>query len=91
MQLLRAAHWTAAAGALETQSALSKRHNPTRTCSTIEPRSYATWPGGGRPKIVAVATLLQSSAHAIVVRKGSGIERCVHAVLAAHCCCCMAC
>lgn len=37
--------------------------------------SWATWPGGARPRIKAVAALLQACAHAIVTRAGSGIDR----------------
>jgi NitT/TauT family transport system substrate-binding protein len=37
--------------------------------------SYHTWPNGAKPKIVAVAALLQSNQSAIVTLKSSGIER----------------
>ncbi|KIZ06750.1 sulfonate/nitrate/taurine transport system substrate-binding protein [Monoraphidium neglectum] len=37
--------------------------------------SWHTWPGDAKPKIKAVATLLQGSAHAIVTLKSSGIDR----------------
>lgn len=39
--------------------------------------SLATWPGGAKPRVVAVAAVLQSSASAIVTLKSSGIARCV--------------
>uniref|UniRef100_A0A7S0S6H2 Thiamine pyrimidine synthase n=1 Tax=Chlamydomonas leiostraca TaxID=1034604 RepID=A0A7S0S6H2_9CHLO len=37
--------------------------------------SYHTWPGGAKPKVVSVATLLQGSTSAVVALKSSGIER----------------
>jgi ABC-type nitrate/sulfonate/bicarbonate transport system substrate-binding protein len=37
--------------------------------------SYHTWPDQAKPKIVAVATLLQNSTSAIVTLKSSGIDR----------------
>ncbi|WIA16955.1 hypothetical protein OEZ85_013874 [Tetradesmus obliquus] len=37
--------------------------------------SYHTWPNAAKPKIVAVAALLQSNQSAIVTLKSSGIER----------------
>ncbi|KAI8472678.1 MAG: NMT1/THI5 like-domain-containing protein [Monoraphidium minutum] len=37
--------------------------------------SWHTWPDGSKPKIRAVAALLQGGAHAIVTLKASGIDR----------------
>lgn len=37
--------------------------------------SYHTWPNGAKPKIVAVAALVQSNLSAVVTLKSSGIER----------------
>ncbi|KAI8926521.1 NMT1/THI5 like-domain-containing protein [Entophlyctis helioformis] len=37
--------------------------------------SYHTWPGASKPKIVAVATLVQKVTHAVVTLKSSGIDR----------------
>lgn len=37
--------------------------------------SYHTWPNGAKPKIVAVAALLQSNQSAVVTLKSSGVER----------------
>jgi ABC-type nitrate/sulfonate/bicarbonate transport system substrate-binding protein len=37
--------------------------------------SYHTWPNGDKPKIVAVAALLQSNQSAIVTLQSSGIDR----------------
>lgn len=37
--------------------------------------SHATWPGGAKPRLVAVAALLQGSQSAIVALASSGIDR----------------
>lgn len=37
--------------------------------------SYHTWPNGAKPKIVAVAALLQDNESAVVTLKSSGIDR----------------
>jgi ABC-type nitrate/sulfonate/bicarbonate transport system substrate-binding protein len=59
--------------------------------------SYHTWPNGEKPKIVAVAALLQSNQSAIVTLKSSGIDRPAqldgkkYASYAARCACCRLC
>jgi NitT/TauT family transport system substrate-binding protein len=37
--------------------------------------SYHTWPNAAKPKLVAVAALLQNNQSAIVTLKSSGIDR----------------
>lgn len=40
--------------------------------------SYQTWPDGSKPRLVAVATLLQDSTSAVATLRSSGIDRQAH-------------